>query len=611
MTRASHWIKGRSQERMPPRMVALDTESRSSRRGKAETQTWRIGCAIRWRTDLKTGDYAEAGVFDTPLDLWQWVSDYSRAEQRTVVWAHNLSYDIRISQALTILPSLGYEMEWCNLSQNVSCMVWRSDHGTLVMADTYTWLPMPLTAMAAGVGLMKFTMPPGNASDETWAPYCMRDAQIVYRVVSELNRFIKSEHLGNWQPTGAGMAYSMWRHRFMEHKVLVHDDEGALSAERKAMHTGRAEAWRHGEFYGDKWTEVDLRNAYLSIARESELPRKLLYRHGAITVQQLASLARHCRVVGRCDIDTQCPVVPYHDGSRTLWPVGHFTTWLWDTEIECALRYDAKVKIREVYVYAKAPVLASWAEWIMAILREQDSDVSPVVRTWLKHTSRALIGRLSLKTPAWELFGSNVTGETGITLMVDGDTGQKYRLMHVGSKTYIEMESKESRDSVPMITSWIMARCRVLLWDAMNSAGLDHVAHVDTDSLIVDAAGLASLKQALGGSLAPAWAPKGTWTRLAVYGPRHYYRGKQRVISGVPVKAEETSPGQFTGEKWASFALDMQAFGGGQVTTWHDTWTARRRDPRRQDRPGVAGMTDAYVVAVSSAPNRSSSPNDG
>ena len=596
---------------MPPRMVALDTESRSKRTGKAETQTWRVGCAIRWRTDLVASDHAEAAVFDDALSLWRWIDSYCRKETRTVVWAHNLGHDVRITSAMTILPSLGFEMEWCNLSQNVSCMVWHSDHGTLVLADTYTWLPQQLSAMAPGVGLVKFTMPPGNANDEAWASYCMRDAQIVYRVVREIIAFIKAEHLGNWQPTGAGMAYSMWRHRFMDHKVLVHDDEGALAAERKAMHTGRAEAWRHGEIWSDKWTEVDMRNAYLTIARECDLPRKLLYHSGAITNSQLASLCKTLRVVGRCEITTDVPSVPYHNGERTLWPTGTFTSWLWDTEIQCAIRYGATVKIREIYAYARGPVLKAWANWITGILRDQDSAVSPIVRTYLKHSSRAFIGRLSLKTPSWELFGDNITGETGISYMLDCDTGQKHRLMHVGSRTYIEMDSRESRDSVPMITSWIMAECRVRLWDAMNAAGLEHVAHVDTDSLITDSAGLASLTAALRGALADAWQVKGAWSRLAVYGPRHYYRGRQRVISGVPVKADEIAPGRFEGEKWASFALDMQAFGDGQVTTWHDTWTAKRSDPRRKDRPGVAGMTDAYEVGVSSSPNRSPSDSAG
>jgi hypothetical protein len=611
MTRQAHWIKENRQERIPPRMVVFDTESRSQRNGKAETQTWRIGCAIRWRNDLKTGDHAEARVFDAPGELWQWVSDYGRKESRTVVWCHNLGHDIRISQALSILPTLGYELEWCNLDRNVSAMVWRSDHGTLVFSDTYTWCPLSLAALAPSTGLVKFQMPKGESDDETWAVYCMRDAQIVYRIVKDLLAFIRGEHLGNWQPTGAGMAYATWRHKYMGHKVLVHDDMGALIAERQAMHTGRAEAWRHGEMYGQVWTEVDMRNAYLMIAKECDVPRKLMYHTGTITQVQYSRLCDRYRVLCLCDIATDSPSVPYRVDNRTLWPVGQFQSWLWDTEVDSALRYGASVKIRQTYVYARGPVLSAWATWILEILRASGGTVSPIVRIWLKHCSRALIGRISLMTRSWEYFGDNPTGQTCISRQKDATTGKVTRMLHVGDKTFAETDADESRDSVPMITGWIMAECRVRLWDAMNAAGLDHIAHVDTDSLLADAAGLAALERASGAAWASHWQVKGSWGRLVIHGPRHYYRGRQRVIAGVPVKAEETAPGSFTGEKWASAALDLTAFGDGVVTTWHDTWTVKRRDPRRADSPGAAGSTVSYAVGVSSSPNSSASPNVG
>src|SRR5260370_5471569 len=452
MMRQAHWIRGNAQERMPSRMIAFDTESRSYRSGDVETQEWRVGCAIRWRTDLKTPVSGEGRVFDTALDLWTWVSEFCHAGTRTVVWAHNLSHDVRISQALTILPKLGFTLEWCNLDQNVSSMTWRSDHGTLVFADTYTWVPLPLGNMATMVGLIKFQMPKGNADDELWCTYCMRDAQIVYRVVSELVTFIRSQGLGNWQPTGAGMAYATWRHRFMSDKILVHDDQHALDAERAAMYTGRAEAWKHGRFSGPVWTEVDMKNAYVTIGAECELPRKLHMRVGKIQLGQYRRLCDTFAVLVRCRVSTRVPVLPYRQGAKTLWPVGEFDGWYWDTEVDCALRYGADIEIREAYCYAKAPVLASWAGWILSVLREHDSAVSPVVRTWLKHCSRALIGRLAPRTKSREHWAENPAGITGMTHETDTGTNTTRRLMHVGDQTLIETDSGESENSVPMIT---------------------------------------------------------------------------------------------------------------------------------------------------------------
>lgn len=608
MTRAAHWIKPNHQERIPARMVAFDTESRSSRCGEMETQEWRIGCAIRWRTDLKTGDHAEPAMFSDEREMWEWISDFCKAGTRTVVWAHNLSHDARIASVFTILPEFGFELEWFNLDRNVSAMTWRSDHGTIVFADTYTWLPLPLDAIAVHEGIKKLDIPKGDADEWTWNSYCMRDAEIVYRAVSQLVSYIRAQRLGNWQPTGAGMAYAMWRHRFLGHKILVHDNDGALVAERSAMHTGRAEAWRHGRPGGGIWTEVDLKNAYVTIGANHELPRKLRFSTKQISLGQYRRLSDTNRVLCLCHVRTTVPSVPCRQEGRTLWPVGEFLSWLWDTEVDCAIRYGAEVSIRQSYVYARDFILRDWAEWVLSVCRDNGEDISPVVRTWVKHCSRALIGRLSLKTRNWEEFGENPEHYTGITYMTDLESGDTRRLMHVGDKTLIENQAEESHDSVPMITGWIMAHCRVMLWDAMNTAGLGNVAHVDTDSLIVNAAGLANLREGYAEYWDEMWAVKGSWRSLEITGPRCYYRGRQRVMAGIPGKAERVSDGLFQGERWASLASDLGARGDGVVTTWAQTWEQARTDPRRRDAPGAGGYTEAYTAGFGSSSKMSSDP---
>src|SRR5260370_16896278 len=100
---------------------------------------------------------------------------------------------------------------------------------------------MGLEALAPSVGLRKLTIPADTANRASWEKYCARDAEVTYRVVSELLGYIGSENLGNWQPTGAGMAYATWRHKFLTHRVLVHDDAPVLAGDRPPMHTGRAE----------------------------------------------------------------------------------------------------------------------------------------------------------------------------------------------------------------------------------------------------------------------------------------------------------------------------------------------------------------------------------
>jgi hypothetical protein len=606
-TRRSHWIRQNHQERMPPRMVAFDTESESSYDDEVETQEWKVGCAIRWRTDLKASDAHEGRVFENPREFWTWVSDFTRNGTRTVVWAHNLGHDIRISRMFEILPTLGFRLEWCNLDRNISSATWRSDHGTIVLADTWTWIPLPLNVIAPQVGMVKYEMPARGAEDSEWARYCMRDAEILYNVCRILMAFVSSEGLGNWQPTGAGMAYATWRHKFLRHKVLVHDDRDAIQAERIAMHTGRAEAWRHGEIWGEKWTEIDLRTAYLRIAAECELPRKLHMHHGALSVRQFQTLRARFSVLSRVTVTQELPILPMKTTSRHLWPVGTFDTWVWDNELSMALEYGAEVKIHECYTYAKAPILQDWARWVLAILQDETGMVHPIVRTHVKHCARALIGRIALRAPHWEYYGENIEGITGITHMVFPASETTCRMLHVGQDTLIETSRMEGKDSLPMVTGWIMAECRTRLWDAMYIAGLDNLAHVDTDSVLVNSAGLGNMAKRYGDAFRDAWAVKGTWKRLDIYGPRQYYRGDQRVAAGIPAKAAQVAPGEFAGERWSALASDLERGSAGSVTVSPGQWAMRRQDPRRDDSPGVPGRTVAYWAGGGSSANGSSS----
>lgn len=594
--RVSHWIRPNHQCRIPKRWIAFDTESRVSIDGKTETQTWRIGAAVRWRHGLKTGDKKESATFDTPLELWQWVTDYCVKGYRTAICAHNLSHDVRIADVFRILPTLGWRLEWMNLDRSVSAMTWRSNRGTLVFWDTWTWLPIALGSIGYDVGSRKLPMPRDNASRLSWERYCLRDCEISYLVTKELVTWLSQNDCGNWQPTGAGMAYATWRHKFLTHSVLVHDDPDALEAERSAMYTGRAEAWRHGKLTGELWTEVDMRNAYTRIAAECDLPCKLKFRTGALNARDYSSLTNIYRVLAYIRISADTPSLPYRARDHTLWPEGTWEGWYWDTEVQQAISDGAQVTVLATFVYTRKPLLAEWGKWVLGILHDPASEVSPIVRTWAKHCARALIGRISLRVPSWELYGGNPEGLTGITWQTTFPEGKTERLMHVGDRTFVETGRVEGRDSLPAVTGWIMAECRVRLWRAMRVAGLSEIAHTDTDSLIVSRPGLRKLRDAYGAGFGAGWQVKGTWRRMIIYGPRQYRAGTTRKASGVPIKADEIAPNTFKGERWRGLSAELATGSPNTVTVMTHEWSVIPSDPRRRDTPGVAGRTSSYTV---------------
>jgi hypothetical protein len=579
--RTPHWIKGNSTERMPARWIVADTEAHRVAAVDGECQTLRCAAAVRWRTDLKSTEQRELATFTDQLEFWRWVTDWTHTHGRTVCWFHNASYDLGLSDAFTCLPALGWELVWCNLDRDVSVVTWRGPGGTLVIADTFTWTAQSLEKLAPLTGIRKPPLPDDDDSLEAWLHRCTQDVLITEEVVRQLLTFIRDQHLGNWQPSGAGMGHTAWRHRFMDHKVLVHDDALALDAEREAMHAGRAEAWWHGPARGGPFTEWDMHMSYTRVAAECDLPAKLWSydRRPSRKVHQWA--LEHFRVLARVQVTTDVPVVPARINDRVCWPIGTFTTTLWDTELELLTENGGRYEVTEQWRYTRKPVLRSWAQWSIAMCGLDSPAIHPIARTWVKHQSRAVIGRMGLRTPTWEEFSRNWLPYSGISYLTDPAAGTTRRLMHVGSKVFAESDRTEAQQSVPQITSWVMAEARARLWRATQAAGQCNVVHVDTDSLITSAAGDPLIAAAAAAGLPGSWRPKDSFRRLELIGPRHYYGGDRRQVPGVPRSAVALPGGGFRGEVWDSLARSLTDGDRGVIRVRNREWHPEHVDHRR------------------------------
>lgn len=579
--RTPHWIKPNHTERIPHRWIVADTEARRVPAVRGECQTLRCAAAVRWRDDLKSTDDRETARFTDAVAFWQWVTEHCHTHGRTVLWFHNASYDLSILDAFTILPALGYELAWCNLDRDVSVVNWRGPRGTLVIADTYTWTAQGLATLAPLTGIRKPPLPEEDDSQEAWFGRCEADVAITEVIVRVLLDFVRSEHLGNWQPSGAGMGHTAWRHRFYETKTLVHDDADALAAEREAMHAGRAEAWWHGRAAGGPFVEWDMSMAYTRIAAEQLLPGKL-WDHDVKPSRRLHAWAiEHWRTLARVTVHTDVPVVPARINDRVCWPTGTFDTVLWDVELALVQENGGTYKVHEQWRYTRKPLLRAWAQWSIAMCGLDAPAIHPIARTFVKHQARAVIGRMGLRTPSWEEFGRNWLPYSGISYLHDDRDGTTQRLMHVGSKVFAESERAETQQSVPQVTSWIMSYGRCLLWHGTQAAGQDHVLHVDTDSVIVDQAGDQAMAAATAAGLEGHWRPKDSFKRLDIWGPRHYEAPNRRQAPGVPRGAQKQPDGSFKGEIWESLARSLTDGTPGVVQVRERTWHPARTDHRR------------------------------
>jgi hypothetical protein len=582
-----HYISANHTTRVPRRWVWLDAEAHEHETDTGAVQTWRLAvtCFERNDTDNKHWTRPQWQTHRDPASLWAYVDKCTRRRARTVVVAHNLGYDLRITRALDLLPALGWTVYRLAVHERSISLTLRKDGRSLVLTDSMGWLPMGLEKVGGLIGERKCDLPAFSDSDDVWEERCRQDVVILREAMRDLLDWVESGDLGNWQKTGAGQAWSHWRHAHYTHRVLVHSDEVAREHEVAAMHTARCEAWRHGTLPGRLWEEWDLPLAYPMAARDLNLPTALRAYRTSPPWSWVRKAARTRRVLVRAAVTTKAPTLPVHDDGRTLWPVGQFVGTWWESELELAMEHGAKVTPLNAWTYLAAPALASWASWVVAAATDPTVTGSLVRMAAAKHMSRALIGKFAVRWTPWEEWSELPYECAPLETVYDGESGEAGKVLTIGSLSWVGWQRRYGADALPAITGAVMAEVRIRLWRAMQAAGPENVAYCDTDSVIVNRAGAARLRKWTEAGNGWGLRRKDTHMRVHILGPRQLIIDDSTRIAGVPKSAVWASRQTMTGRVWESVEAALGKGHTGEVVLRSAQWKVKGADRRREHLP--------------------------
>ncbi len=603
--RVWHYVAPNETTRVPRRLIFVDCESASDRNASGHEQRWALAVArmVTTRRDRRRQD--EWATFDDPEILWKQVAAWCGASSRTVLYTHNLGYDVRIAEALTELPRQGWALIAHNLATKGAWLIWRRGRATLHMCDSAAIFPTVLAKVGAAIGLGKLPLPGPGAAGVGLYSRCWRDVEIMSEAVLRYLDWIETDDLGNWQATGAGQSWATFRHRFMKAHLLVHGDSEALAAERRAMWTGRCEAYWHGELKRQVVHEWDLELAYGTICRDENVPIRLLGAMPAGFDWRAVLSSATTAVLAEVRVDTASPVVPAAHAGRIVWPAGRFTTTLWDVEIAAALKAGARVEVIRGWLYRKAPALHDWAVWCIGQVKAAEDGTDPWKRIVCKHWLRALVGRMAMTYTDWEPFAVAPVPDVSSMPLYDAATGETHTMMQVGQDVWIDRGQVEWQQSIPMVTGYVQAIARVRYWTILTEAPPDAALYGDTDSILVTDRHLFAMQAVADAH--PEWQLrlKRSWQGFAVWGPRQIRTGPQVRIAGVPHRARQTAAREFEGEVWESLPGALAKGHPDRVVikdrTWHIAGTDHRRDgpalgwtkpivieEEQHDRPGRA-----------------------
>lgn len=578
-----HYLRQNDSTRYPRRVVCIDAEAKVRERKTGETHTMRLACASFDVVPAGGGEpeRTERTTAWSPAELWEWIDARTRSKTRTVVWAHNLGYDLRVTDGIAQLARLGWERAFLAIDGVRTCARYRKGSRTLALVDSASYLPTQLADIAGRVGHAKLPIPSMDDSADAWEAYCRQDAEILRAAVLYLLGWLESNDCGMFRLTGPAQAMGCFRHRFLQAgMMLCHRDEDALAAERAAAWAGRCEAFRHGEVAGPLY-EWDFTLAYLTLARRLWLPVQLHSESRQRSVRRLLASQGRFRVLAEVEVECSEPVLPAAGEHGIVWPVGRFVTTAWDLELEAALARGAKLRARRAWLYRKRPALSSWAEWLLALLAPDGLPSACLERVMLKAWARSLIGRFGMRVPVWEEIGELDKPSLRYVPAIDADTGEEGAILELDRLWFERSGFQDANDAMPAVLSYVMAAARVRLLEAIERAGAEHVVYCDTDSVIVDAEGHRRMSRGRMPASLEGLRLKGEHARALILGPRQVVLGDELRVAGLPRKAVRRSETEFEAELWESLSSTLGRGKTAEVRVQRRTIRLRGTDHRR------------------------------
>ena len=582
--RRAHYLKGDTKGSLPLHVVFLDTEAlnEAGEIGPGKQRLW-SGTAIYNRFEARGDDtprVEERLLFTEAAKLWEWVTSFAAKGRTLWVLAHNWNYDAPILNTGTWFASSGWECTGYINERPPVIVRFRRDTQRICLVDNLNYFSSSLAELGDSIGLPKYDMPSSSCSSSDWERYQWRDVEIVQRSFLAFRRYVLENDLGTFQRTLASQAMTAYRHRWLDRRILIHDNPEACALERESYHGGRVENYWYG-MVERELTKLDVNSLYPSVMRVEDVPVRL-YRYYRRFNPVIWSRHQSQRgLIARCSISTDEPAYPYRSAGRLIFPVGEFETVLTDPEIRYA---EARGHIKEVLdfaAYDTAQIFAPYVDYFYSQrlkFREAGNEAFSYVS---KLMMNGLYGRFGMSGIRWEDSRLDLEPDDRPLLYRPGpdEPVTEYR-RRLGKLQYKSREN-ETDNSFPGIAATIAGAARLCLWELVCKAGEREVFYVDTDSLVVTTLGAERLGKDISTLQLGALKVEGVSHSSAFWTSKDYAFDNVAYIKGVRKKARQISPTRYIQERFTSWDANIEKGVDGYVTVEEQVKTLTRHNKKR------------------------------
>lgn len=534
--RRNFYLEGSKGGEVPRYLCAVDTEAKREPFEGGERQTLLFGYfrLIEVRgLDLEARTIDE-GVFYEAMAFWRGLIASMPKKSRVIVFANNWQYDAMLLQVHALSSVLGWRCVRFGVDTGRFIIDYRICDITICLRDVYQYWGTSVGELGDALGIAKLEMPDPSAPWDAWIAYCARDVDIILRAMLAYLRFIVEHNLGNFQRTTPAQAFEAFTHRFMRHRILIHDRARWLEAERRAYHGGRSECFRIGRYEGDFY-RLDVNSLYPFVMHGNRFP---IVPVESLREPSLAELERLCEkwcVIVECLVDTNEACYPIVINKRLCFPVGQFEATLTTPEVRYALERGHIVRAFRAYLYDGAEVFSDYVSYFYTLRLRYKKEGNRVYARMCKLFLNALYGKFGEKPARWDLLENPDIVEMPEFQRVYylDDDNKLHTYMRIGGSVFEMREEGETSRSFPAIAAHVTAYGRMRLWGLMLKAGLEHVYYVDTDSLFVDREGFERLSDVIDDDRLGYLKVEARASEFEIYTVKDYRFGEERKAKGV------------------------------------------------------------------------------
>lgn len=572
-----HYLRGNARDYTPPAVIYADTET--STVDVAAGELLRLRC---WTAHYQDRRPPRSGAArdewadgTTGAGLVDQINRWFTGRQTIWLFTHNLDFDLVTTRLPQRLCAAGWTLSSAAIGGKSPWMRLHRGRRSLVLADSASWLPVPLEEISHTVGIPKPPLPAEHDSAADWLARCRADVEILGAAMGQLLDWWDRDRLGNWAVSGPACGWNAFRHIPSPSRITIDPDPDTVTADRAAIHGGRRGVWSLGHHAAGPYVELDFTAAYPTIAAHCPLPIRRAYRFDSLDVNDSVFTTDRWGIAARCTIATAVPRWPVRVEGVTWYPVGRFVADLAGDDIAEARRLGTLETIGPGQAHQLDVAMLPWARWCLDVQNGHVPSAPPVARYAAKLWGRSVIGRWAARAHEKTRLSPAPGSGWGYEQGWDHDAQVPGGVVDLDGVRYWVAETGTGDNTYPAIFAWVEAATRARLGRVITALGERAVLQCNTDGLIV-AARLVGTRAAGGNLVAPAglsasgrlnWcldnldpvtAPlslrvKARYPHVDILGPQHVQTPAQRRFSGMPKDAREVEPGVFTAHTWPGY----------------------------------------------------------